>query len=306
MKKIIKMLTLVFAALILFVMLSTGATAISSDGMITIDYTYNNDPLYDVSFRVYQVAALGDDGIYTLTSEFQDFELDFYSLESTSYWIEVKNNLENYIDYQMITPRYEFVTDDAGAYDLEDLQLGLYYIVADFIDDGSYAYYSEPIMIFVGQFDEDENKWLYEFTVKPKVSMISLDEIPQTITVNKTWQNIDSALLKPDYIEVQLYCNGVVVDTVTLNESNLWSYTWYNIDTDQTWAVIEKTTLSDFKVDYNRDYFTFEITNTYIGQTDDEIPQTGSTVYQAAILSGVGVVLILFGSLISQRGKYYE
>lgn len=308
MKNSTKIILVLSTVLLLVSALSVNILAVdtSQDGSITIDYTYNNNPLDDVHFRVYQVAKLGEDGLYALTSDFQDFELDFYQLEYTSYWIEAKNSLENYIDYQMLTPTHEFLTDDAGNYDLDDLQLGLYYIVADFADDGFYYYYSEPIMIFVGQFDEDENKWLYEFIIRPKVSIISLDEFPASLTVNKTWENIDCALLKPDSIEVQLYCNGTVVDTVILNEANLWSYTWYGIDTDQVWAVREKTQLSDFEVSYDRDCFTFEIINTYIGQTDDEIPQTGSTIYLAAILASAGVVLILLGSLISQRGKYYE
>ncbi len=257
---------LVSLAIVLAISLSVTALNLEQDGKIIINYTYNDNPLDDVDFRVYQVAKLTENGIYEMMGDFADIEIDFYQLEVTSYWINLKNEIEHYVDYKMIKPEYEFITDDAGNYNLDDLDLGLYYITADFTDDGLYAYYSEPLLIFVGQYDEDVERWVYEFTITPKISMFSLDH-PATITVNKTWENINNETVIPNSIEVELYCNGIVYDTVTLSEENLWSYTWQNIDLDQVWAVCEKTTLTDFEVSYDRNYYTFEIINTYIGDT---------------------------------------
>lgn len=249
------------------------------NGEIQFNYTHNDNPLDDVDVRVYQVAELLDDGTYAMTQEFADIEMDFYQLEVMSYWINLKNEIEHHVDYKMITPDYEFVTDDAGNYNLDDLDLGLYYITAEYEDDGLYAYYSEPLLIFVGQFDDDLDKWVYEFTIIPKISVVSLNN-PATITVNKTWENINNETVIPNSIEVELYCNGEVVDTVTLSEENSWSYTWENIDIHQVWAVYEKTTLTDFEVSYDRDYFTFEIINTYIEDTPQEQTTTQQTTTQ--------------------------
>ena len=45
--------------------------------------------------------------------------------------------------------------------------------------------------------------------------------------------------MRPDYIEVGLYGDGKLKETVVLNDLNNWSYTWNDLSTDVVWNVEE-------------------------------------------------------------------
>lgn len=278
-------------------------------GSIVIDYTHNSEPLDDVDFKVYYIATYVNEHEVVTNEKFADFDIEYAKLSSEEYWITTRDNLENYISVNQIECDMEFITDDLGQYKVEDLSLGLYYIEAESVVNDENLFYSEPIMIFVGQFDDDENAWLYHFSIKPKVSVTDFDNAPD-ITVTKVWENSDDDFVKMQNVEVELYRDGELYDTVVLNEENSWEYTWYDMDPYADWAILETITLQDYNVDYSHDLYEFKIVNTYTGDLpdepddpDEEIPQTGSFANQIPIFSGVGLVLILVGFLIKIAGK---
>ncbi len=290
-------------------------------GSIIIDYTYNDNPLDDVDFKVYKIASSVNDE-YDMTEKFVGFEIDFDALTSESYWISVRNNLENYIACKNIEQDMEFVTDCYGKYKIEDLEPGMYYIDAENVVEGNQEFFSEPILIMVGYYYPSDDMWLYHFTVEPKIDMMSYTGT-YDITVMKTWEDVPSESLIPEYIEVELYCDGEVYDTVRLTEENGWTYSWYDIDESKEWGVLETTTLQDFEVEYNHTFFTFEIINTYVGDPVEEpeeepedpsedpdkeetLPQTGTSANQIPITAGIGLVLITVGGVLNRRGREDE
>lgn len=284
----------------------------SSTGSVVIDYTYSDDPLDDVHFKLYHVAGTDDNSSYEMTEEFADFEIDFPSLSYDAYWISIRNNLENYINLNMIEPVQEFISDEFGSYTIKDIEAGLYFISADNVVIGDYAYFSDPILIMVGYYYESEEMWMYHYTAQPKVSVLPYEE-NQAMVIEKVWDNITISEQIPESIEVELYCNGALYDTVTLSEENLWTYKWEGIDQTAVWAVMETTSLEYFEVEYNYTYFNFVITNTYVGPEvdgnvllDESLPQTGTQAKMIPIVAGLGVALITVGAYLSKKGKEDE
>lgn len=290
---------------------ATEDTPITGElGSVIVDYTYNDDPLDDVVFKVYHVAAKNDDYEYEMAEGFEDFEIDFDSLAYDAYWITTRNNLENHIAINAIEPVDEFVTDEFGYYKLEDLEAGLYIIDAANVVKDTDAYFSDPILIMVGYYFGTEEMWMYHYEVQPKSDVLAYTD-DQELTITKVWENVVEGQDIPDEVEVSLYCDGQVYETVSLNSENNWTYTWYNIDQLATWGIQEVTEVEDFDVEYDKTYFDFTVTNTYVGpevlvDTTDSLPQTGTQAKMIPIYAGIGLVLIATGVFVDKKGKKNE
>lgn len=275
-KKYFKLLPIIALIISFFTLNIVAADEAEFDedtkGTITIDYTYNNTTLDDVEFHVYRVADLDQNVAFSNTDKFKNFYIDFEQMDSMDYCITMRDNLQNFIDYQNIAEDAIFTQDsDNKSYNLDDLSVGLYYIQATAHVKNPDAFYSLPIMIVVGQYDDSNSKWLYDFNVEPKISLMMNGAQPD-ISVKKVWET-DAKTLPS--VKVALYRNGSVYQTVTLSSANDWEYTWdFNTISDfsfeDSWAVVELTTLENNVVDYSRDFYKFTITNTYDPPVDDD------------------------------------
>lgn len=146
---------------------------LTETGSITLDYLYNSLPLDDVSFQVYHIATYLDEQTIDNNENFEDFSIEYLELSDETYWLSACDGLQTYIEENEIASDQVFATDDCGCCSLNNLELGLYYIEADeaVIDDT--IYFSKPILIFVGQYDDQEDQWVYEFDITPKISVMS-------------------------------------------------------------------------------------------------------------------------------------
>ena len=90
------------------------------------------------------------------------------------------------------------------------------------------------------------------------------------VTVTKVWEdNNDQDGIRPEEIEVTLYADGKEVETVKLNESNKWSYTWKQLDVKANGKDIEYT-VSEVEVDgYTTKINGLTITNTHETEKSD-------------------------------------
>lgn len=280
-------------------------------GSVAIDYTYNDDPLDDVNFKVYCVAIKNESYQYEMQEGFEDIEIDFDSLAIDSYWISIRNNLENHISCNMIEWVHEFVTDEFGSYTLEGLEAGLYIIDAANVVEGTEVYFSDPILVMVGYYFESEEMWMYHYQVQPKSDVLAYTD-DQELTITKVWNNVETWQELPESVEVELYCDGSVYETVVLSEENNWTYTWYNVDQLATWGVKELSEFEYFEVEYDKTYFDFEIINTYNGpevlaaEYDESLPQTGTEAKMIPIFAGIGISLIAVGAFVDKKGKRNE
>ncbi|MBQ1947395.1 MAG: Cna B-type domain-containing protein [Clostridia bacterium] len=123
--------------------------------------------------------------------------------------------------------------------------------------------------------------------------------VKETITVQKIWNDAAHESERPNRVEVELLRDGVVIDTVILDEACGWTHQWIELDGGYAYAVREKE-LDKYKVTVQQDGNTFVITNTY-----SEIPQTGQLWWPVPVLLAAGLLMILLG-LLRRRGMGYE
>ena len=154
------------------------------------------------------------------------------------------------------------------------------------------------------------------------------------LSVVKVWKTPEGRPTYPE-VTVQLLKDGKIYDSVVLNDSNSWKYTWTQLDKDSRWTVTEKEFDADYKVDISENNHIFTITNsidephetttpgtepsepstttptsptspTRPGTTvPPKIPQTGQLNWPIPLLCVAGAVLILIG-LILMRKKHHE
>lgn len=84
------------------------------------------------------------------------------------------------------------------------------------------------------------------------------------LTVNKKWDFNGVLFIESTPVEVGLYKDGSLVDTITLSETNNWTYTWTNLNDTYSWTVNEITEL---------EYFT-----KYIEETEENVYTIHNTI----------------------------
>ena len=104
-------------------------------------------------------------------------------------------------------------------------------------------------------------------TVGSTVTIVNEKEpqiIPETtsISVRKVWD--DTGLIRPTEITVDLLRNGVVDQTVVLNQANNWQYAWTELVADAVWTVTESAVPEGYVVSYHTEGSETVITNTEI------------------------------------------
>lgn len=153
-----------------------------------------------------------------------------------------------------------------------------------------------------------ENDWSYEWTGLTDEYTWSVDEksVPAgytknvtsdgydfTITNTREFEYIDVSVKKvwygadvehPDSVNVTLYRDGEVYDTVTLNDANGWSYTWSDLTDEFQWTVDEPSVPSGYNKTVRRNGYSFTVTNTH-----EDNPRTGD----AADLFGMGTMAMI-------------
>ena len=119
---------------------------------------------------------------------------------------------------------------------------------------------------------------------------------PLDLTVKKVWSG-DKTKDRPKSVTVTLYNGKTVYDTVTLDASNKWTYTWKDPDVYGNWQVTETNIPKGYVPSYSVSGNVVTITNTR------SLIQTGQLNWPIWALGGAGLVLILGGAYVILRKK---
>ena len=134
-------------------------------------------------------------------------------------------------------------------------------------------------------------KPVFANTTKGSPPAIVPDNDTVSVSVSKVWKDGGSDN-RPSCVSVRLYRNGNTYgNTVILNESNSWCYTWDNLDDDYTWSVDEVNVPHGYTCSVTCSGNMWTITNS---KSIDEISQTGDSTNTAlwlvlVCLSAVGL-----------------
>ena len=120
-----------------------------------------------------------------------------------------------------------------------------------------------------------------------------------TIEVEKVWSDKGHENKRPAEIEVQLLRDGQVYDTVALDASNNWAYSWSDLEEDRDWSVKEKSMPVGYTAVTTQNGGQFTIINTYTPPVSDnpKLPQTGQLWWPIPVLISAGLVFYLIGFL---------
>ena len=163
-------------------------------------------------------------------------------------------------------------TDQEGKVDFPGLTDGLYLVCGSRMERGNTTYIPSPLFFEMnGQPENNLNAF-------PKIEELTLEETVAEYSVRKVWANDENQPWdRSTSITVELYKNGVLANTVVLNEENDWRYDW----TDQMgeeWFVKEKIIPPHYTVSVSGNLTQYIIVNTYNNTFDSSSTDTTSTV----------------------------
>lgn len=271
-----------------------------------------------VKFHLYRIGSYSD-GRINPESPFDSYSV-LYDVEDTEQMQSLALTLSGYILRDDIVSDYDGITDSYGVADFGGVFIdeGVYVLMAEKHHQDVTTYFVEPTLIVL-PYGEDDT-----FAVYPKFT--SVDDGTKNITVSyrvlKAWVE-DEGVTRPVEVGVELLRDGEVYDTVTLDESNNWSYEWHDLSVFYHWTVVEKWVSEGYRVMLTQDQKTLMLTNSGSGvepttepeettkpqdttkpgttkpgttkPDGDKLPATGSLQWPIPMLVIAGLLLVTLG-----------
>lgn len=186
------------------------------------------------------------------------------------------NKINNCINDNVI--KYEGITKN-GIVRFTNLDLGLYLVSQKESVEG----YSNIDSFLVMIPSLENNNWIYDIDASPKVNIYELIDL----VIKKEWNTISKNI--PKYVEVELYKENILIDTIKLNEYDNWTYTFKNIEKSDKYKVKEINIKEGFTPSYKINDNVFTITNS------DVLANTGKIFYPIIITFLIGITFLIFG-----------
>ncbi|MBR3779528.1 MAG: Cna B-type domain-containing protein [Clostridia bacterium] len=295
-----RILACVLAVFCLLMPLSVQAEELNTEQLcnLTLEYSHEGVAFADVEVAIYRVAEAHTDGSYDLIAPYDAYSVNIHGITSQKEWQDVAATLTAYITANGVEPTASGVTDKAGEVVLSDLPVGLYLVQGARAENEKGTYVFREFMIYLPTPAED-GTYQYDLRAKPKCHQYTPTE---NYRVVKLWKDTGSAL-RPDEVVVDIYKNGALHETVSLNGNNGWSYEW--TDKEQArWQVTERDVPEGYQVSVTNHETVFTITNAN-PDAPPPPPATGDSfpwLMWVVIVCLVGFALVL----VALWGRRYE
>lgn len=290
---------LIVAAFMFLTVFALPVQATKNGSITIIDKTYEGKLLENINVQLYKVADFTDDSRREIVMKdaFKDFELDIDKLVSSDALEESARLCESFIREHSISPLATTVTDKNGKAVFSDISDGIYLVMQSQVNSDEYTVTSVPFYVQVPFVDKDGNV-NYQVTTYPKNEVVYLEDMDE-LSVIKIWKdNNNKDKMRPDYIEVGLYGDGQLKETVVLNNLNNWSYTWNDLSKDVVWNVAEINVPDNYRMTSERKQNQITITNELDSDGDSyEIAETGDKMrggFYVMLFAVSGVLLLIY------------
>lgn len=292
MKKIIALLCL---ALLLLPVLA-GAEALQPDraASLTLWLKDEGQPVPGAVFAIRRVAALDGAGRYTLLPGYVLPDGDINDTQGAAQWTALAETLAATAGQADAAAP----TDSAGKAVFQPLIAGLYLVTADPAQTGGWVYEFAPFLVCVP--GKTDGEWDYA----PQAEVKFTRTVPvKDLRIVKYWYDNGAAQGRPAAIEAEIYRDGELYATVTLNKENNWMYTLAGLESAHEWTVKEKTVPTGYEASYSEAPDGLIIANTLKQKptAPPDIPQTGLAWWPVPVLAVLGLVLILTGCLLRRK-----
>lgn len=270
--------------------LSVNALDFTKKGSIEITLIEKEEQtkINGAELTIYKIADAKEENhnlVFEYVNELSDCKVSLDNLDNDNISEEINKCLNDSIK------GISLVTED-GKVNFEDLDLGLYLVKQTNKVEG-YSVIT-PYLVMIPRVINDE--WTYNVTSKPKTDIIRVIDLKVTKVWNKANSNINSSINLPKEIEIELSKNGEVIDTVKLNSTNNWEYTWKDLEKSDMYNVREVNVPKGYTVTYQKEGNLFIVTNT------TSLVQTGNMPWLVEIIGGIGLIFIVI-SLIYNKNE---
>lgn len=250
------------AALLFFLCfwLTPMQTEAATDGMLTIICKDGDTILPNLTWKLYRVGNYRSDGELLLEGDFADYPVNG-KLTTTAEVQDAADTLANLTVVDAIAPLATGKTDQSGAVTFGSLETGAYLITGKPVVVGNKRYIPAPSLLYLTEESgSDTFQWnVYpKFTVKPFTMSSTVK-----YSVSKVWLHDEGRIAdRPEDLVIQLYCDDVMREEVTLNEANSWSYSWDGDELEE-WHVKEVSVPKNYLVVYKQNDTQFLIFNSH-------------------------------------------
>jgi len=306
MRKILISITLIIMSLIIpnsiYAKSTTDANEaidVEKEASLTINYNYNDYKFDNTDVKIYYVAEVSSDFIYTLSSDFLSYPINISDMKTNEDWNALEQTLNAYIEADSIN---ELITKkiENNTITLSNLKPGLYFVKTQKIDTDDYTLLFDNFLISVPDLDEN-GLWNYDVSVYPKAESYTKKYEKITYTVIKNW--IDDKQNRPDSIEIEIYEDNNLVDSQILSSKNNWTYNWTTDDDGSIWTVVERNVAEGYNVSITKNNNNFTIVNTDPNYKPDS-PLTYDDIKSSFIImfiSLIGLILLVIGIKIPKK-----
>lgn len=276
--------------------------------LLTVCYKYDGKAFSEQKIKLYKIADISSELIYTLTPDFSASALIINGIKSNSEWNVVRSTLEAYILANSIEPMLIGTTDDDGQAHFR-VSPGLYFCSELEAVSGFTTCAFDSALIALPGMDAD-GKWQYDINVSVKPTALPPIDPDEDISLKvlKLWKGDEGRTDRPTSVDVEIFRDGVSYSTITLSEENNWSYSWSVKNDGSSWSVIERNIPTGYTMTVEQRQSSFVLTNTLIPPPDTPIepPLTGDSsniMLYIVLMILSGSLLVVFGVTGKRKSK---
>ncbi len=275
MKHSCKLLCVALSILLLFACSATASAAnIETDtaSSLTLTFAPNGEPAANIQYRLYRIASISADVKFTYTPTFADYPIAPVG-NTAEQWRNLAETLQGIISAEKIPADHTAQTDENGSFTLNGLPTGLYLITGDIFTKDGIVYTPQPFLLTLPH--QNADSWNYDVFADGKYEERPEDE-EITVHVLKVWHD-ENTPDRPVGATVALYGDGVLYDTIVLEQSNNWRHQWTGLSARTVWTVVEVDVPDGYIVSVGRDNGLYGITNSTPEDVESSTDPTGPT-----------------------------
>lgn len=250
----------VLLSLILLCAFAVSANAAQIDtaaeNTLSLTFAPGDIPAPDVQYRLYRVANVTADVKFDYTPKFASYPIAPIGTTAEE-WRMLAETLQGIIAADAVPADYTAQTDENGSFTLSGLSTGLYLLTGDIFIYNGMVYTPQPFLLCLPSQAGDE--WNYNVHIGGKYTERPENE-EITVQVLKVWHD-ENPPTRPISATVALYGDGVLYDTVTLEQSNNWRHSWTGLSALTVWTVAEVDVPDGYIVSVGQDNGLYGVTN---------------------------------------------
>ena len=266
---------------------------------VTLNYYYDDYNFDNTNIKIYHIASITKDFQYNLSSKFSSYPIKINGLKTDVELNTLKQTIDSYIIADNIEElaSYSIVNNKVN---INNLKPGLYFIKTNKIDTKNYTLIFDSFLLNLPELTSD-GTWNYNLEVYPKIEEYTPKYEDITYTVTKEW--IDNPNTRPKSIEIEIYEDGILVDSHILSSKNNWTYNWITKDDGSTWTVVERNIPKNYNVSITNKNKNFIIINKD-SNYKEENPKTLDNInlyFYLLISASIGLILLTISFIINKK-----